>query len=93
MKISEACELNQKAFGSLLPTFEQQYQQSLQSESRKRAVKGGKKAELKTITAKLFFILFYFKCYPTFDLAGFIFGIHRSQTDYWVHKLQLLEKA
>jgi hypothetical protein len=26
--------LNQKAFESLLPTFEQQYQQSLQSESR-----------------------------------------------------------
>jgi hypothetical protein len=52
------------------------------------------KAQLKTITAKLFFILFYFKCYPTFDLAGFIFGLHRSQTHYWVHKLQpILEKA
>ncbi|MGF1541838.1 MAG: transposase family protein [Pleurocapsa sp.] len=86
--------LNQKAFESLVPTFEQQYRQSLESESRKRAVGGGRKAQLKTITAKLFFILFYFKCYPTFDLAGFIFGLHRSQTHYWVHKLQpILEKA
>ena len=74
-------ELNQKAFESLVPTFEQQYQQSLQSESRRRAVGGGRKAQLQSITAKLFFILFYFKCYPTFDLAGFIFGIHRSQAE------------
>ena len=73
--------LNKKAFESLLLTFEQQYQQSLQSKSRKRAVGGGRKARLQTIAAKLFFILFYFKCYPTFDLAGFIFGIHRSQAE------------
>lgn len=86
--------LNKKAFESLLSTFEQQYQQSLQSKSRKRAVGGGRKALLQTIAAKLFFILFYFKCYPTFDLAGFIFGIHRSQAHYWVHKLQpVLEKT
>ena len=86
--------LNKRAFESLLSIFEQQYQQSLQSESRKRAVGGGRKAQLETITAKLFFVLFYFKCYPTFDLAGFIFGIHRSQTHYWVHKLQpILEEA
>lgn len=86
--------LNRKAFESLLSTFQQQYQQSLQSESRKRAVGGGRKAQLQTIAAKLFFILFYFKCYPTFDLAGFIFGIHRSQAHYWVHKLQpILEKT
>ena len=86
--------LNQTALESLLPTFEQQYQQSLQSESRKRAVGGGRKAQLESITAKLFFILFYFKCYPTFELAGFIFGIHRSQAHYWVHKLQpVVEKA
>lgn len=86
--------LNQKAFESLVPTFEQQYQQSLKSKSRKRARGGGRKAQLQTITAKLFFILFYFKCYPTFDLAGFIFGIHRSQAHYWVHRLQpVLEKT
>lgn len=86
--------LNKKAFESLLSTFQQQYQQSLQSKSRTRAVGGGRKAQLQTIAAKLFFILFYFKCYPTFDLAGFIFGIHRSQAHYWVHKLQpVLEKT
>lgn len=86
--------LNRRAFESLVPTFEQQYQESLQFESRKRAIGGGRKAHLTTITAKLFFILFYFKCYPTFDLAGFVFGVDRSQAHYWVHKLQpILEKA
>lgn len=38
--------LNKKAFESLLSTFEQQDRQSLQSESRKRAVGGGRKAQL-----------------------------------------------
>ncbi|MEH2276463.1 MAG: NAD(P)H-binding protein, partial [Nostoc sp.] len=28
---------------------------------------------------KLFFILFYFKCYPTFDVAGVLFDLHRSR--------------
>ena len=84
--------LNKKAFETLLPIFQQQYEQSLKSKSRKRAVGGGRKAQLKTITAKLFFILFYFKCYLTFDLAGFIFGIHRSQAHYCVHKLQPIVK-
>ena len=31
--------------------------------------------------------LFYFKCYPTFDLAGFMVGFDRSQAHYWVHRL------
>jgi hypothetical protein len=28
--------------------------------------------------------------YPTFDLAGFIFGIHRSVVHDWVHRLQVV---
>ena len=42
----------------------------------------------------LFFILFYCKTYPTFDLAAAIFNVNRSQTNRWFHKLlPLLEKA
>jgi hypothetical protein len=37
---------------------------------------------------KLFFILFYFKCYPTFDLAGLIFDMHCSQAHESAHRLQ-----
>ena len=43
---------------------------------------------------KLIYILFYFKCYPTFDLAGILFDLDRSQANRWMHRLQkILEKA
>ena len=86
--------MNRKAFDSLLSIFTQVYKQSRKQKPRKRAMGGGRKALLKTNSSKLFFILFYFKCYPTFDLAGFIFGFDRSQAHYWVHQLQpILETA
>jgi DDE superfamily endonuclease/Helix-turn-helix of DDE superfamily endonuclease len=89
--------MNRKAFEELLSTFNEVYEQTKQEQqeqARQRSVGGGRKARLEQGSAKLFFILFYFKCYPTFDLAGFIFRIHRSQAHYWVHKLQpVLESA
>ena len=86
--------LNRKAFDALLPTFSLCYEQSRQTQPRQRAVGGGRKARLLSAQDKLFFILFYFKCYPTFDLAGIIFDIHRSQAHEWMHRLQpLLEAA
>ncbi|MEO1619913.1 MAG: transposase family protein [Cyanobacteria bacterium J06632_3] len=46
------------------------------------------------MSKKLFFVLFYFKCYPTFDLAGLRFDVDRSQSNRWLHKLQpILEAA
>ncbi len=55
---------------------------------------GGRKARLLGTQEKLFFILFYFKCYPTFDLAGISFDRHRSQAHDWMHRLQpILEKT
>ena len=39
-------------------------------------------------------MLFYFKCYPTFDLAGLLFDFNRSQANRWLHRLQpILEAA
>jgi hypothetical protein len=69
--------LNRKAFDALLPDFEQAYEASRIAAKpvRKRARGGGHKARLQRIEAKLFYILFYFKCYPTFDLAGILFDI------------------
>jgi hypothetical protein len=44
--------------------------------------------------AKLFFILFYFKCYPTFDVLGVLFDLERGRSNRWVHRLQgILETA
>ena len=86
--------LNRKAFEALLPKFSEVYEQTRQTQPRQRVFGGGRKARLQTTEAKLFFILFYFKCYPTFDLAGVIFEMHRSGAHEWMHRLQpVLEAA
>jgi hypothetical protein len=88
--------LNRKAFDQLCEVFGAAYQEELEGEAkpRKRARGGGRKARLRSIEAKLFFILFYFKCYPTFDVLGFLFDLERGRSNRWVHRLQrLLETA
>jgi hypothetical protein len=86
--------LNRKAFDVLLPTFTTMYFETQQFKARQRAQGGGRKARLLTAQDKLFFILFYFKCYPTFDVAGLLFDMHRSQAHEWMHRLQpILEAA
>lgn len=88
--------LNRKAFETLLIKFEEVYQafEWGSKKSRKRKVGAGRKALLSQEREKLFYILFYFKCYPTFDLASVLFDFDRSQAYRWVHRLQpILEKT
>ncbi len=88
--------LNRKAFDQLCEVFEAAYQEELERETkpRQRARGGGRKARLSSMESKLFFILFYFKCYPTFDVLGFLFDLERGRSHRWVHRLQgLLETA
>jgi hypothetical protein len=86
--------LNRKAFDDLLSTFNAVYEQSLLQQPRQRAMGGGRKARLHKAQDKLFYILLYFKCYPTFDLAGLLFDIDRAQAHHWMHRLQsILETA
>lgn len=88
--------LNRKAFDALLPAFITAWETALQAQVRKRAPGGGQgdQARLSGFSEKLFYILFYFKCYPTFDVAGFLFDFDRSQANRWMHRLQpILEAA
>ncbi len=64
-------------FKGLLPTFRNGLQKNKanQKETRERAEGGGRKHTLNDAQSKLFFILFYLKCYPTYDLAGFFSAI------------------
>ena len=66
--------LNSKAFNTLLPSFTEAYEKSLIKAEikRKRAMGGGRKATLREMQDKLFYILLYCKCYPTFDLENTI---------------------
>ncbi|MBF2048723.1 MAG: transposase [Elainella sp. C42_A2020_010] len=88
--------LNQQAFDELLPAFTTAWQAQMQAQVRQRAPGGGQadKARLSSTSEKLFYILFYFKCYPTFDVAVLLFDFDRSQAHRWMHRLQpVLEMA
>jgi hypothetical protein len=88
--------LNRKAFEELLPSFTEAYECSLSNgqQERQRAPGGGRKATLKTMEEKLFYILLYCKCYPTFDLLSVLFNFDRSCAHDWVHRLMaILETA
>jgi hypothetical protein len=88
--------LNRKAFDDLLPAFNDAWLAQMQAQVRKRAPGGGQadKARLTSLSEKLFYILFYFKCYPTFDVTGFLFDFDRSQAHRWMYRLQpILEAA
>ncbi|MBC8342778.1 MAG: transposase [Bacteroidetes bacterium] len=52
--------------------------------NRKRVVGGGRKGILRGVEEKVFFILFYLKVYPTYDLASMLFQADRSQPCRWV---------
>jgi len=81
--------LNRKAFKDLLPSFTEAYRQSLEqlAGERQRSPGGGRKAVLQTMPEKLFYILLYCKCYPTFDLLSVLFNFDRSCAHDWVHRL------
>lgn len=81
-------------FKRLSDTFEKVLVADLSRGNRQRAVGAGRKGALRDIESKLFYILFYLKVYPTYDLAGFIFGVDRSRCFHWTVRLMpLLEKA
>jgi hypothetical protein len=83
-------------FEALVITFTLVFQkyQATRKPNRKRAVGGGRSHTLKTAAERLFFILFYLKCYPTMDVAGFFFGVDKSRIQRWVKELlPLLEET
>lgn len=82
--------LHRKAFDELLVAFTASLQAARLAKPRQRAPGGGKKAQLSGDQEKLFYILFYFKCYPTCDVAGFLFDFDRSQANRWMHRLQAI---
>ena len=55
--------------------------------ARQRRPGGGPKGCLDSAKQKLFFILLYFKAYPTQDVMGLLFGITQGQVSEWVRQL------
>jgi len=83
-----------KEFQGLLPSFEEAFWEDVDSKPRERAYGAGAPHTLKTFEEKLFFILFYLKCYTTFAVLGFLYECDPSKPCDWVKAyLPLLEKA
>lgn len=61
--------------------------QTAEGTPRQRQPGGGRKGALDTAELKLFFILFYYKAYPTQDLMGLLFGFTQGQVSDWVRRL------
>ena len=82
-------------FNELVIAFDQELYRIRESKpNRKRKVGGGKRGHLKTSQDKLFFILFYLKTYPTFDVLAFFSSKGRGRSCEAVHLyLRILEKA
>ncbi len=84
--------LNLEDFCLLSEHFAQGYQQLLDANfdkqsPRARKVGGGRKGKLASSQQKLFFILYYLKTYPTFDVLAANFGLARSKACENTHKL------
>jgi hypothetical protein len=60
---------------------------TVEGQQRQRAAGAGPKSVLQSPEAKLFFILFYLKAYPTQDVMGSLFGLSQSQVCAWVGRL------
>jgi len=82
-------------FNDLLPTFEKALIDIvMQRKDRERKPGGGQKGHLKTSADKLFFVLFYIKTYPTFDVLAFWSNKSRGRSCEAVHLyLRALKKA
>ncbi|GHS92478.1 hypothetical protein AGMMS49949_04640 [Alphaproteobacteria bacterium] len=86
--------VNEKEFKVLVPVFAKMLYEEAASKERQRAVGGGNKSILGDASHKLFYILFYLKGYPTYDVAGFVLGAVRSACFAWTKKYwPLIEKT
>lgn len=70
-------------FNNLVPAFTEALDKKMKQRHRNNPAKqrkfgGGRKGFVKTAADKLFFILFYYKCYPTYDVMSFLYGCNRA---------------
>ena len=92
--------LPEKVFNRLLPPFTQCLESARQQRyekhrgQRRRRPGGGRKGTLLTPDLKLFFILFYLKTYPTFDVLGGFFDLSPAKAEEnAIRLLPLLKQA
>lgn len=90
-QIKSAIGMGLSKFNILLPAFEKSYDAVQMDRYQQGGIKqlptGGPKGHLDTFGKKLFFILYYLKTYPTFDMLGFHFGFSSGHAHHHVESL------
>ena len=84
-----ATGLGSKQFSTVVPIFKKYIDDAKleKYKNKDRKIGCGKKGDIKTADEKLLFMLFYLKCYPTFDVLGFTFGIRGDAAHRYVYSL------
>lgn len=75
--------LTEHEFQLLVPWFEKIM--VAKRRERHNPFQRGRPGILQDVRDKLFFVLYYLKTYPTFDVLSVTFGMHRSNACRWVH--------
>lgn len=75
--------LDPAEFSNLLPVFAEALNRKKKRDcdndpDRRRKLGGGRKGFVPDLSDKLLFILFYYKCYPTYDVLSFFYGCNRA---------------
>lgn len=78
--------MDHEEFLKFLPYFEKAYLSYKRRNGKPNVRNAGRKSTLDTIEKRLFFVLYYFKTYPTFDVLGGTFGMDRGTACKWVHR-------
>lgn len=73
-----------------IPALRHEEHQQAWAKPRVRLPGGGRKPLLATDRQKLFFILFYYKVYPTFRLAQILFCLDKRNCQLWKHRLETI---
>lgn len=90
--------LTPNEFNNLLPTFAKILNKKMRqchnsNPNKQRKFGGGRKGFLKTAPEKLFFILSYYKCYPTYDVLSFLYDCNRANACRRQHYLSGILEA
>ena len=90
--------MNRETFNSLVPYFSDAYheiqEERYENKEIKRIPTGGKQGVFSSHAEQLFFVLYYLKTYPTFDVLGFLFSLSAGHAhEYVVFFLRVLKRA
>lgn len=90
--LPSACGVSAKLFKEILPKFSSALRQlehdTAFTSPRQRQPGAGRKSTLASDAMKLFFILFYYKTYPTYALCQINFHLDKSNCRIWRKRLE-----